>query len=238
MSALAAQWLTNPWLCWGVGPLLATNLGYWVPAAVLETLLATGWCDSSAITYASTKAATRKQLLQETQQRIPFAKQVYGSFLVLLGPRGLLNSLVMALVGQLVRMDRSSWLPATAAACVAQFLALLVLADFGLYWGEHSRESSSSNICYHHHQQQRRRHEHQHHQQQPYSSFCHTPHTPGLLHCIRCSLCSHGTWVVAQAAGWLVCMLQVPHHLQQTHLPSVAGNPLVFEPPPLVCLCL
>ena len=35
----AEAWLTHPYLCWGVLPILAANVGYWVPALLLEALL-------------------------------------------------------------------------------------------------------------------------------------------------------------------------------------------------------
>lgn len=67
----AQAWLVNPWLLWGVGPVIAAALGYILTVTVLEWVLLQGWLDSQLLSYSSNGYAPRKQLLVETHKRIP-----------------------------------------------------------------------------------------------------------------------------------------------------------------------
>jgi hypothetical protein len=144
VGPFAAKWLANPWLLWGLGPLLASNIGFFITATLLELVLMTGIFDSSLICYASSKNAPRKKLMEATHQRIPFWKQFRGSAKYLFGPSNVVNGVVFSLLMQWAKPQASSWFPATAAAFAVQFLALLVLSDFGLYWGKWTHEGQLS----------------------------------------------------------------------------------------------
>eukprot|EP00879_Flechtneria_rotunda_P022229 GHRR01023454.1.p1 GENE.GHRR01023454.1~~GHRR01023454.1.p1 ORF type:complete len:134 (+),score=41.12 GHRR01023454.1:376-777(+) len=128
------QWLANPWLLWGVGPLLASNIGFFVTAAVLELLLSTGAFDAALIHYKSSNKH-RKQLLAATQQRIPFWKQVRGCTKYLVGPSNIVNAVVLSLLIQWAKPHTEAWLPNSLLTVLWQLLALAVVTDFGLYWG-------------------------------------------------------------------------------------------------------
>jgi hypothetical protein len=77
---MLSGWLDNPWFAWGVGPYLASNLGFLVPALLLELVLRTGAVEGSAITYASANYQPRKQLVADTHKRIAYrwGEQVEG----------------------------------------------------------------------------------------------------------------------------------------------------------------
>ena len=136
IAPFAAKWLANPWLLWGLGPLLASNFGFLITAALLELVLLSGIFDSSLICYASSNNAPRKKLMEATHQRIPFWKQLWGSIKYLFGPSNLVNGVVFSLIMQWAKPQVTTWMAPSAAAFAVQFLALLVLSDFGLYWGK------------------------------------------------------------------------------------------------------
>eukprot|EP00878_Enallax_costatus_P014050 GHUV01014692.1.p1 GENE.GHUV01014692.1~~GHUV01014692.1.p1 ORF type:complete len:117 (+),score=8.81 GHUV01014692.1:767-1117(+) len=77
-SALADTWLHTPWLLWGVGPVLASNIGFFTVCTLLEVLLMVPWFQMSSIVYSisSSHGMSRQQLAAATHQRIPFWKQV------------------------------------------------------------------------------------------------------------------------------------------------------------------
>eukprot|EP00879_Flechtneria_rotunda_P015134 GHRR01015816.1.p1 GENE.GHRR01015816.1~~GHRR01015816.1.p1 ORF type:complete len:176 (+),score=43.16 GHRR01015816.1:376-903(+) len=139
------QWLANPWLLWGVGPLLASNIGFFVTAAVLELLLSTGAFDAALIHYKSSNKH-RKQLLAATQQRIPFWKQVRGCTKYLVGPSNIVNAVVLSLLIQWAKPHTEAWLPNSLLTVLWQLLALAVVTDFGLYWGK-CASMASSWVC-------------------------------------------------------------------------------------------
>jgi hypothetical protein len=136
LAALSTAWLRNPWLLWGVGPILASVAGFFLAAALLELLLATSWFDSCLITYASSSNAPRKQLMAATHKRIPFRKQLKGSAKTLLGPNNIVNGIGLALIMLWATPDVTAWMPGSLLALVVQFVALSLVGDFGLYWGE------------------------------------------------------------------------------------------------------
>jgi hypothetical protein len=71
LSQLSAAWLANPWLLWGVGPMVAVAAGFFVTAGILEALIATGWFDSALIVYPTPggKPKSRAEGVAEVQVR-------------------------------------------------------------------------------------------------------------------------------------------------------------------------
>jgi hypothetical protein len=135
-AALSAAWLANPWLLWGLGPVLASVAGFFAAAALLELLLATSWFDSSLITYASSSNAPRKQLMTATHKRISWRKQLKGSAKTLLGPNNIVNGIGLVLLMLWAKPDVTAWFPGSVIGFLVQFVALSLVGDFGLYWGE------------------------------------------------------------------------------------------------------
>jgi hypothetical protein len=135
-AALSAAWLHNPWLLWGVGPVVASVAGFFIAAACLELLLATSWFDSCLITYASSSNTPRKQLMAATHKRIPFRKQLKGCAKTLLGPNNIVNGIGLVLLMLWAKPLVAAWWPGSVPGFVVQFVALSLVGDFGLYWGE------------------------------------------------------------------------------------------------------
>jgi hypothetical protein len=164
---MSATWLSNPWLCWGVGPYLASNVSFLLTAAVLE--LVASCMPGSLLTYASSSNTPRQKLLVETHKRLPFRyvcncccadaseadssskrrcdavscthtcrKQLQGSLKFILGIPTIGSTFGLAVAMQLAGVTATSWLPDTALQTLLQLLMLAVLADLGLYWGESS----------------------------------------------------------------------------------------------------
>lgn len=116
---------------------MSSILGFFAAAAVLELLLATSSFDRSLITYASGNDAPRKQLMAATHQRLPFKKQLMGCIKYLFGPSMVVNGVGLTLLMRLVQPAApDSWLPQSFLGLLWQFVALSLLGDLGLYWGE------------------------------------------------------------------------------------------------------
>lgn len=62
--------------------------------------------------------------------------QVRGCVSTLAGPQCIVNGCVMSLIMTWAKPDVTSWWPESAAGGVLQFFALVLVADFGLYWGK------------------------------------------------------------------------------------------------------
>lgn len=77
-----SAWLSNPWLCWGLGPYIASNVGFLLTAGVLEVVASCMHVQASLITYASSSHTTRQQLLVETHKRLPYRSvlQCFGGW--------------------------------------------------------------------------------------------------------------------------------------------------------------
>lgn len=72
LAALSNAFLANPWLLWGVGPYIASNLGFLLTALLLEVVLASGVLDGAFLVYGSSHNAPRRKLLADTHKRISF----------------------------------------------------------------------------------------------------------------------------------------------------------------------
>ena len=81
------------------------------------------------------RTETRKAALEKTQERVPWMQQFMTSAWIVAGPPGAASGLVTALVlRRVVGVPDSTW-PSSSSAAALQFLALALVADFGLYWG-------------------------------------------------------------------------------------------------------
>jgi len=134
MDLYLRPWLTNKWLCWGVGPILASNVGFFLTTIFLE-LLSRYQAQSEFISYSKDK--TRKESLKGTQEKVSFMTQVKYCFWTLLGPSALFNGVVSAVLSNYIfpfKEDTDPLLP-TPGHFLFQLFALLLVGDFGLYWG-------------------------------------------------------------------------------------------------------
>eukprot|EP00882_Tetradesmus_deserticola_P006260 GHRQ01006588.1.p1 GENE.GHRQ01006588.1~~GHRQ01006588.1.p1 ORF type:complete len:296 (+),score=89.45 GHRQ01006588.1:766-1653(+) len=142
LAVLSSAWLRSPWLLWGIGPVIASVVGFFVAAALLELLLFSSWCDNCLITYASSSNTPRKQLMAATHKRIPLRKQVRGCAMTLLGPNNIVNGMGLALLMLWAKPNVTAWMPGTAVSFLVQFVALSLVGDFGLYWGHRVQHES------------------------------------------------------------------------------------------------
>lgn len=131
---LLRPWLANMWLCWGVGPILASNIGFFVTTVILE-LLSRFQSDSMFVTY--NKDKSRSSALKLTQEKVPFMSQLRYCFWTMIGPSALFNGVVSAVISNYMfpfNADKEPLLPAFGYF-MFQLFALLFVGDFGLYWG-------------------------------------------------------------------------------------------------------
>lgn len=134
-------WLTNFWLCWGVGPILASNVGFFVTTIALE-MLSRHQPDALFVAYSKDKP--RSEALKATQERVSFVKQLKYCFWTLVGPSALFNGIISALLSNYIfpfKEDRDPLLP-SLPHFLFQLLALLLVGDFGLYWGHRIQHMS------------------------------------------------------------------------------------------------
>lgn len=146
LRSLAAAWPYNPWLLWGVGPTLSIGAGFFASAALFEALIRMPVLRDCLISYpAQGGPKPRMELVEKTQERIPFWKQVRGCAIVLFGPLAWVNGIVLAALMMWVAPGAhatGSFLPASAWDWAWQLLLLALVADFGLYWGHRVQHES------------------------------------------------------------------------------------------------
>ncbi|KAF8065512.1 EXOSC8 [Scenedesmus sp. PABB004] len=146
LAGLAAAWLARPWLLWGVGPILASNVGFFVTAGLLELALRSSFFAGARIVYPVPPGKAqpdRLQLVAATHGRIGLWKQARGSAKTLAwSPQVLVNGATLTALMAWACGPVAAWWPASAAAGLAQFVALVVLADLGLYWGHRLQHES------------------------------------------------------------------------------------------------
>jgi sterol desaturase/sphingolipid hydroxylase (fatty acid hydroxylase superfamily) len=138
LAALSAAWLSTPFLCWAVGPMIAVNVGFFVAAGLFELLLSTHRLDASLLAYPSKGGSkSRAELLAATHARIPKSKQLWHCLRIMAGDHAVVNTFslftLMKLAG--AAAPAAAWWPASPLAAAAQLLAMALIADFGLYWG-------------------------------------------------------------------------------------------------------
>jgi sterol desaturase/sphingolipid hydroxylase (fatty acid hydroxylase superfamily) len=132
-------WLENKWLCWGVGPILAANVGFFVTCVLLE-LLAPSLGQSQFITYSKDKS--RDKFLAATQSRVSFMTQLKFCFWTMLGPTALFNGVVSAFIGDyLFPFKAGGTVVPPVTIMLLQVFLLLLIGDFGLYWGHRIQHS-------------------------------------------------------------------------------------------------
>lgn len=127
-------WLTNMWLCWGVGPIVASNIGFFVTTICLG-LLSKCQSDASFISYSKDKP--RSVALKVTQSKVSFAVQLRYCFWTMVGPSQLFNGVVSAVISNYVFPfdENKDPIVPTLAHFLFQLTTLLLVGDFGLYWG-------------------------------------------------------------------------------------------------------
>lgn len=130
------EWLGNTVLCWGVGPFLAVNIGYFGTTLALEAFIAAGFGQGYFIEYGvkGKSYKTRSSAMQKTwQEAIPFHKQLFNAVYNMLGPMALVNALISTVILSLL-VPGPYQLPSLRKAALS-FILLELIGDFGLYLG-------------------------------------------------------------------------------------------------------
>ncbi|KAJ9458656.1 Methylsterol monooxygenase 1-2 [Diplonema papillatum] len=134
-------WLDNPWLGWGLALYVAANVGFWVPAAVLEWAVRQDFARGSLITYAQDGASSRAENIaasrrkQKNGVRLDWPGQLRTSAAHVAGPLALLSTMgASPLISRLAPPPPAADYP-SAAAFVAGLVAMELVGDFLLYWG-------------------------------------------------------------------------------------------------------
>lgn len=131
-------WITNEFLCYAVGPGLCFNIGFWLPAFILEILLKLN-CFRNQAQIKYEKNSYRKEKLKSTHTKIPFEKQLITSLNTTLGPTAILNSILSYFISKhflFVKGEIENNLNyPTLGSSIFIFLLLELIGDFFLYLG-------------------------------------------------------------------------------------------------------
>lgn len=156
-SSRASKFLASPMLCWGVGPLVAANLGYFVPMVALEWVSQQPWSEALKIKYGVTGKSRRPRqvALEEVHRdKMSFSKQLRGAIWQMLGPPGLSSAVFMTLIASRALSTPTKVLP-SLRRFVFHLALLQVVDDFFLYMFhrlQHENEWLWKNVHSYHHQ--------------------------------------------------------------------------------------
>jgi sterol desaturase/sphingolipid hydroxylase (fatty acid hydroxylase superfamily) len=125
------EWISNPWLCWGVGGYLASGTAYFLFSFLLETMLRMPLSNRYLITYGG---KSRAQDRQESWCKVAFLTQLKGAATELLGPAGMMNGVAASLLMPLVADAPKAGLPSAWELAFGVVLMALV-NDCALYLG-------------------------------------------------------------------------------------------------------
>lgn len=123
---------TPSWVLWGVLPVAAAILGYFIPAICLEGLLRTSWAQERFLRRPS---GGRQDAIQKVHEEVATTwKQVRVACWVLFGPTGLLNGMIGAICLPVICGEHNPAWPSIHVILIHLCLMQLV-GDFFLYWG-------------------------------------------------------------------------------------------------------
>jgi sterol desaturase/sphingolipid hydroxylase (fatty acid hydroxylase superfamily) len=132
-------WITNEFLCWGVGPGLSFIIGFWIPTIILELLLFKTNLIPNKNFIKYEKNSTRSEKLKSTQTKIPFSSQFLTCLKTTLGPTAVLNSIISYLISKHLLFAENeiknnlifpSW-----QNSIFNFILLQLIGDLFLYFG-------------------------------------------------------------------------------------------------------
>mmetsp|Transcript_20850 Transcript_20850/g.34939 ORF Transcript_20850/g.34939 Transcript_20850/m.34939 type:complete len:274 (-) Transcript_20850:420-1241(-) len=135
MEQYLSSWLSNQWLCWGAGSILAANIGFFSTVVVLEVAIA-NVPQSSLISYGQDPTLTRKDFVSKTQTRVPFKTQLMGCIWHMLGPTAILSAVINTWIcNYLFPYAAGDPLYPSLGIFLLHMVLLLLIGDLGLYWG-------------------------------------------------------------------------------------------------------
>lgn len=126
-------WISTNWLCWGAGPVISANAGFFVTVVLLD-IVCKFLPDSSFITYSS--ATHRKDNANITLTKISYFEQFKSCILIMLGPTAIVGGILNALICKnIFNVYPAIPMLPTLQLFLAQIILLLLVGDFCLYWG-------------------------------------------------------------------------------------------------------
>ena len=165
---MLAAWdfVSNPWVAWGILPLVAVNIGFWLTVIPLEFVMSRAIMSSDKQAHHGVLAwqfwfrpvewakTSRAQALDETRGRISFGAQVRGAALHTCGPTAVVGACISAWVMPLITAAPVALWP-TWHELLISVVVMEIIGDFGLYWGhrvQHEVPFLWRNFHYYHHQ--------------------------------------------------------------------------------------
>lgn len=125
--------VSNPWYCYGFGPVIAVFVGMMLNVMLLEWLASQSWMQKHLITYSRNE--TRAGELEKTHAKIPWIVQFKETLLKVGGPMNLVGCAAQRYALEYLHGGLpSSPLPSLVGFLV-DFILLAFIADFFLYWG-------------------------------------------------------------------------------------------------------
>ena len=131
------EWISNPWYCWGVGGYLASAVGYFLFSLLLEMLISIPLGQQYIITYGKSREVEREQ----TRAKVSFRTQLTGAAWEMLGPPGVLNAAVAAVLLPWLVNPAEEALP-SLSSLLAGWGVMVIVNDFTLYWGHRVQHES------------------------------------------------------------------------------------------------
>jgi sterol desaturase/sphingolipid hydroxylase (fatty acid hydroxylase superfamily) len=135
---LPAWWLANRWLAWGVGPIVAANVGTWPMGLFLNWYTRQAGVAERLVTWKGSKGS-RKEDYEATFEKVPYISQQIlgrrGALSTILGPNALVGGLISALVLDYRSEGATAWPALTLGLLVWQVAYMYIVGDFWLYWG-------------------------------------------------------------------------------------------------------
>jgi sterol desaturase/sphingolipid hydroxylase (fatty acid hydroxylase superfamily) len=161
-SATFHAWIdaffSNPYLAWGVGPVLGVNLGYWPLAFIMEWYVRLPSSRDQHVIWRGGNGDRLKDI-EKTQDEIPIRTQVfgpYGCFFVLAGPAAIIGGLLSALIfTRLLGMEHAPASAVRFSVAARQLCVMEVVGDLFLYLGHrllHEVPYLYRHFHVHHHQ--------------------------------------------------------------------------------------
>ncbi|KAJ9466101.1 Methylsterol monooxygenase 1-2 [Diplonema papillatum] len=145
MEAVSEWW--HPVVVWGIPLTVASNVGFWGPALLLDWAARQPWCEQYLIKYPCDSESRRDHMRRVTWQnewkgmRVDYDSQVAACVLYLAGPKSVVGSLLFSYVFSALVRPPAEYLP-DGVSLVLGVSALLVVTDFFNYWLHRAEHSS------------------------------------------------------------------------------------------------
>ncbi len=134
------QWMANPSLCWGVGPVAVVATAFIITALPLEWLIRQPFMQKYLITYGvdskKNDGIGRPAAIRRTQEKVPLTEQVKGTALTLAGPAAIVGGVISALaIPFVITYVADQPILPSLGSFLFSTVAMKLIDDFGLYLG-------------------------------------------------------------------------------------------------------